>query len=275
MKKLTASLLFLGALANPFFAQDIGYNVSVGLRKTFNFSKKSSLDLREQIQLTPEVKKYRNKYGDFFNEEGFWPIPDRYRDDDELDDDDEEDFPTGAGNGIQDNDSELNDAPTRIEWDWRNNTSLQYNYRFFPWLRANAGYGLQFDGEEFRHSFRTELAYRPLKHGKRKRKIDLAARALFQRIGQPDDGQYEWASFLVPRLDVEWAFKKNHLLVVSPAFNGAWDDARLEWDRWRVNAGLTFIYQKMHRFTFSYQFQQRLDKPKRSHGLGLAYEVRF
>lgn len=270
-------LLFSLLLASHLgFSQDLSLGMNVGVRKSFELGPKSALDLRQQFQFTPEIRKYRNKYGDFFNEEGFWPVPDRYRDDDELDEDDEEDFPTGAGNGIpQKPGGELNDLPTRIKLDWRSNTSVQYNYGFFAWLRANAGYGLLFDGEEFRHTFRAELNYRPLKHDKKKRKVDVTARTLFQHTGTPDDGVYEWRSLLVPRVDVGWAFKKNHLLQMSHALNGGWEEGIFAFDRWRANLNLVFTYQKDHRFTLSYQFQQRLDKPRRAQGAVFDYEFRF
>ncbi len=268
-------LLFSLAIASPVFAQNIGYSVNASVRKTFNFKKKSSLDLRQQIQLTPEIERYDNKYGDFFNEEGFWSIPDRYRNDNDLDDDDDDDLPPGAGTGIPLNGRELNDSPTEINWDLRSNTSFQFNYRARPWLRANTGYSLFYNGEELRHTMRAELDYRPLRHTKSKKTLDLAARVLYQRVGQPDDDKFEWNSFLIPRFDTEWTFKKNHILLISPALNGVWDDGKLEWDRWRVNTSMAFIYQKIHRFTFSYQFQQRLDKPRKSHGVSIGYEVRL
>jgi hypothetical protein len=280
MKHL-ALILFLLVLPYAFFAQEIGVNLGLGLRKTFTLNKKSTLDLRQQFQFTPEIKSYNNRYGDFFNEDGFWPVPDRYRDDDELDDDDDDDLPPGAGNGIPNNNGELNDSPKRIKLDWRSTTSFQCNYRFFPWFRSNAGYGLFFNGEEFRHTLRAELDYRPLRHFKGKRKIDLAARVLFQRIGAPeeddnDEEKMEWRSLLVPRFDAIWNFKKDHTFTLSNALNGGWDEGVFEFDRWRANAALAFMYQKIHRFTLSYQYQQRLvGKKKVTHGVSFGYEVRF
>lgn len=267
-------ILFLLAATCPLFAQDFGASINIGIRKTFNFDKKSSLDLRQQFQFTPEIEEYRNAFGDFFNEDGFWPVPDRYRDDDELDDDDD-DLPLGAGNGIPVGNGELNDSPREITLDWRSVSSFQYNFRPVEWLRTNTGYSLLFDGEEFRHTLRVELDYRPLKHFKGKRKLDLAARTLFQHIGSPDDGKIEWRSLLVPRFDAIWAFDKRHALTLSHALNGGWDDGVFEFDRWRVNAALAFTYKKMHRFTLAYQYQQRIGKSKYSQGLSLGYEIRF
>ncbi|MDX1911687.1 MAG: hypothetical protein SFV22_09400 [Saprospiraceae bacterium] len=269
------ALFLLLTIGVPAAAQDWGYNLNVGLRKTFKLSKKSTLDLRQQLQVNPVIKKYNNKFGDFFNEEGFWPVPDRYRDDDELDDDDEDDLPPGAGNGQPDEEDELSDTPRRIKFEWRSTSALQFNHQFFKWLRANTGYGLFYNGEEFRNNFRVEADYRPLRHFKGKRKLDLAARTLFQYQSNPDDGEIEWNAALVPRADVIWNFKKNHALTLSNALNGAWDDGIFEFDRWRANLNLTFTYDKINRFTLGYQFQQRLDKPDHSHGLSLNYELRF
>jgi hypothetical protein len=243
-------------------AQQVGISISAGVRKTFNLTSKSSIDLRQQIQANPEIKKYDYQYGDFFNEEGFWAIPDAYVNPDSLP-------------GVPKPDNELDDLPREVTIDWRSNTSFQYNYSFFQWLRFNTGYSMFFNGKEFRHTFRGEMDYRPLKHSEQKRKIDIAARVLYQYIGQPDDEEMEWESFLVPRVDFSWAFKKNHTLSFSNSLNGAWDDGELEFDRWRSNISLGFVYHKNHRFNFAYQFQQRLDKPRRTHGVSFGYEIRL
>ncbi|GAB4497035.1 MAG: hypothetical protein OHK0019_29870 [Saprospiraceae bacterium] len=275
-------ILFLFAATCPLFAQEFGASINLGLRKTLNFDKKSSLELRQQFQFTPEIEKYNNKFGDFFNEDGFWPVPDRYRDDDDLDDDndnddddDDDDLPPGAGSGTPVDNGELNDTPHKITLDWRSTSSFQYNFRPAEWFRTNTGYGFMFDGEDFRHTFRAELDYRPLRHLEGKRKLDLAARTLFQHIGQRDDGKMEWNNLLTPRFDVSWAFDKKHTLTLSNALNGGWDDGIFEFDRWRVNAALAFTYKKIHRFTLAYQYQQRIGKSSHSQGLSFAYEIRF
>jgi hypothetical protein len=278
MKYLIATLLLCTFCLGPsasLRAQNVGLNFSIGIRKTFKLNKKSSLDLRQQLQLTPEIKQYDNRYGDFFNEEGFWAVPDRYERPDDDDDDDDDDLPPGASVGVPNNPGEINDAPVRIDWEWRSNTSLQYNYMIQRWLRVNTGYALFYNGEEFRHTFRAELDYRPLRHSKSRKKVDIAARTLYQYAGQPDDGRLEWDPTLVPRVDAEWTFKKNHILALSNALNGVWDDDIFRFDRWRMSANLVFIYSKIHRFTFGYQFQQRLDKPRKSHGFSLGYEIRI
>jgi hypothetical protein len=270
MQRFAILFIFMLGCAQTM-AQEMGYSINAGLRKTFIFSKKSNLYIRQQLQLTPEIERYNNEFGDFFNEEGFWPVPDQYQREGGNN------ALPGMGSGVPNHGGELNDTPTRIEWAWRSTTSWQYNYRPRPWIRANTGYALFYNGEECRHTLRAELDYRPLQHSKRKKPMDVAARVLWQHIRRYDDGdaQWRWSAFLVPRADVEWAFKKNHFLVVSPALNGFWEKGALEWDRFRVNTNLVFVYQKIHRFTFSYQFQQRLDTPDQSQGLSLGYEVRL
>lgn len=258
-------------------AQDWGFNLNLGVRKSFELSEKSSLDLRQQFQFTPEIEEYDNQFGDFFNEDGFWSVPDRYDDDDEPgdNDDDDDDMPPGSGSGVPNNGGELTDSPRRITLGWRSTSSFQYNYRFVPWFRSNTGYGLTFDGEALRHTFRAELDYRPMRHGKTRRKLDLAARTLFQYAGQPDDGKMHWSPTVVPRFDCEWAFRKNHVLGMSNTLNGAWEESGFGFDRWRLTTKMVLIYEKIHRFTFSYQYQHRLDKPQSTHGLNFGYEVRF
>lgn len=272
MKNFFFLVILCCLLKSNVSAQPIGISISAGIRKTFQLTKKSSIDLRQQFQVNPEIKKYNNKYGDFFNEDGFWPVPDRYE---ALEDGDDDDLPQGANPVTPNNPGELNDLPYRIKFEWRSNSAVQYTYRFAPWFRGNTGYSLLYDGEEFRHTFRAELDYRPLKHSKTKRKFDLGARALYQYIGAPDDGVYEWQSLVVPRIDADWNFKKNHILQLSNALNGAWDEGKFEFDRWRANLNLIYVYKKSNRFTLSYQFQQRLDKPRQSHGCSLGYEIRF
>lgn len=269
MKHLIIRFLILISASGPATAQQLGINTSVGLRGTIKLSKKSALDIRQQVQVNPEVKKYNNKYGDFFNEDGFWPIPDRYKD--------EEDAPDDDGTGIPDNPGELNDQPWDISFEWRSSSSMQYNYRMFKWLRSNLNYNFVYDGDELRNTFRTELDYRPLLHQRnKKRQLDVSIRTQFQYAGQPDDGNYIWKSSLVPRLNLEWNIKKNHLLSVSYALNGAWDDTGFAFDRWRINPQFTQVYKKNHRFTLGYQFQQRIDKPdKVSHGISFSYEIRL
>jgi hypothetical protein len=274
MKQLVILCLLLSA-AFTAIAQQIGVNTAAGVRGTIKLSKKSALDIRQQIQVNPEIKKYNNKYGDFFNEEGFWPIPDRYKDKD--DSTDEDDFPDGAGTGIPDNPGELNDQPWDISFGWRSSSTVQYNYRMFKWLRGSFNYNFVYDGDELRNTFRTEVDYRPFQHQrKKKREIDVSIRTQFQYAGQPDDGSYTWKPSLVPRFNLEWNINKNHALLISYALNGAWDDGIFEFDRWRINPQFTQVYKKNHRFTLGYQFQQRIDRPdKVSHGISFSYEIRL
>ncbi len=260
MVRALALVLVIVLAAQTSWAQPVALSVSTGVRKTFTMTKKSSIFFRQQFQINPEIEKYDNEYGDLFNEDGFWPIPDRPQ----------SDSSNNGGSGI-----ELDDSPRYVRMTWRTNTAMQVTYNFTNWLRSNSGYGLFYNGEEFRHTFRMEMDYRPMKHSKGKRKLDLAARTMFQALASRDDGELEWSKVLIPRVDATWAFHKNHILDISNSLNGAWDDDHFEFDRWRLNLGLTFIYKKSNRFTFGYQFQQRLDKNRRSHGASFGYEIRI
>jgi hypothetical protein len=234
-----------------------------------------TVDLRQQLQFNPDIELYNNRYGDFFNEESFWPIPDRYK---ELEDEDDlDDAPAGAGNGIPDRNGELDDLPRQIEWEWRSSSVLQTTYRIQRWFRLNQIYTFQYNGERGRHTFRIEPDYRPLQHWKKKgRVLDPSLRLQFQYAGQPDDGQYEWVASLAPRFTMDIRLKKDHILSLNSTLNGEWDDGVLEFDRWRFSPQFLYTYKKNHRFTLGYQFQQRIDKPDRiTHGFSLGYEIRL
>ena len=124
-------LSFYGLLTAQIQAQPLALNLSVGLRKTFKINAKSNYLLRQQFQLSPEIERYDNQYGDFFNEDGFWPIPDRR---------------IGNGNGLINPKTELDDAPRIIHAGWRSSSYVQFNHAFFPWFRTNQGYTLFFNG---------------------------------------------------------------------------------------------------------------------------------
>lgn len=261
--KLTGLIFLLCLLSLPAYTQSIGLNASVGIRKTISFNEQLSLEIRQQFQVSPEIEKYNQQYGDFFNQDGFWPIPD---DDDDDDDNDDPDDPGP---------NELNDDPTRINFNWRSNTSTQFNYRPKRWLRTNSGYGLVLLEKETRHVFRAELDYRPLDHQAKKRKLGLAFRTLYQLIGSVEPTQQIWTSSLTPRIDLNWAFNKKYSLQLNHAWNGAWQNRQFQFERRRTNLNLVYIYKKMHRFTFSFQIQQRLDNAKLTQGLSFGYEARI
>lgn len=273
---------FLVALSTgvlPLWGQHLGTSLNLGLRKTFYFSEKNLWVLRQQVQLNPEIERLNNQYGDYFNEEGFWLIPDRYEapdDDAAPDDDDEPDDDDGTpGNGNPPFFPELNDDPTRVMVEWRSTTSTVFTHKIRPWLRLNSAYAFFYNGDDRRHTLRTELDYRVLKQFFPKSKWDISVRSLVQRIGQRDDGALEWATFWVPRFDVEWKYRPRHTLAISQTVNGVLDGGQLEFDRWRVACNLQFDLSKKHRYTFGYQYQQRLDQPVRSHTLQLSYEIRL
>jgi hypothetical protein len=268
------------------YAQTVGVNVSVGVRKTFKISKKDALDLRQQFQITPDIERYDNEFGDLFNEDGLWPIPDRRtrkanNDDDNDDDDDDDDDNLSNNNGSNNNGKpwipELDDRPVFVNLDWRTTFSAQYSREWFRWLRSATGYAFQYDGRRAQHSLRAELDYRPLRYQKGKRALDVAARVGFQTTGtkRKNKNTMRWDYQLTPRIDLTWNFKKEHTITWSNGLNGMWDKGIFLFDRWRSNVNLNFIYRKNHRFVLSFQRQQRIDKRRISHGASLGYEVRF
>ncbi len=266
MKFRICIVAILGFVLPNASAQQVGISISAGVRKTFKINSKNTIDLRQAFQINPEIKK-NDKYGDLFEENGFWPISNREEEPDDDDDDDDDATPINTG--------ELNDDPYKIKFERRSTTSAQYSFLFTPWLRSNTIYSLLYTGEEWRHTFSTELDYRPLKHSKKKRNLDMAARALYQRLAVPDDGKYEWRTAVVPRVDVNLTIKKTYILQTSNALNGVWEKGEFGFDRWRANVRLVYIYNKKNRFTFGYQFQRRLDKPRSSHGCSFGYEIRL
>lgn len=263
--KFTTALFAIFCAATPVFAQFPGINISTGIRGTIKLGKKSAIELRQQFQIIPEIEQQHTPDDDFFNEDGFWHIPDQ-----ELPDDDDDDDDT-------DNSGELNDRPLDISSEWRSTSTVQYNYNIYKWLRTNANYGMMYNGDIFRHTFRSEIDYRPLQHQTSStRKIDLAVRTLIQYSGQPEDGRYEWVTSLVPRTRLEWKFKSNQSLVAEYALNGEWEEGAFGFDRWRVSPQIVHNYKKKHRFTLGYQYQQTIGAdPEGSHGVSLRYEIRF
>jgi hypothetical protein len=265
--RIILSCFLLGVTA-VLSAQHIGVSVSAGIRKTWKLNKKISFDLRQQIQVNPEIEKFESDYGDIFNEEGFWPIPDR-DDDAEEEDDDGNTPPVDPG-------GELNDDPYTISFEWRTSSVGRLQYNFYDWLRLSSGYTLFYNGEEFRHAWQSELDYRPLLHNDADRKFDISTRMVFQRTGRPrKSGGMKWESFLTPRLQMTYKMDKKHTFYAGSSLNGAWDDNILEFERYRLNGGIQFTFNKKHLFDLGYQFQKRLDKPDRSNSVSLSYTVRL
>ncbi len=268
-------------------AQSVGINVALGIRKTFSVTSKSSFNIRQQILLTPDIKRYDNEIGDLFNEEGLFSLlyrPSRQvinedGGDDDEDNEDDKGSPSSDGDDKDPLLGELDDRPIRIDWDWRTSSFAQYNREWFKWLRSLTGYSLQYDGKRVYHGFRAEVDYRPMRHWKKKKAIELTARIGFQVVGKKRNSKkasvMKWESQLTPRMDVMWNIKKEHTIVWSNSLNGAWDGPYFAFDRWRSALQLNFSYRKTHRFVFSFQRQQRLDKCRISYGAGMGYEVRF
>ncbi len=236
--------------------------------------------MRQQFQITPDINRYDNEFGGFFSEDVLWPIPDRrYKETgDDIDDDDDDDDDTSNDNGNSNPiTKELDDAPILINMDWRSTSGVQYNRQWFKYLRSSIGYALMHDTKRTQHSFRIEIDYRPLRHWKGKRIIDISARVGLQTTGykRKKNNAMKWDTQLAPRIDVVWNFQKDHTLTWSNGLGGLWDNGIFLFDRWRSNINLNFIYRKNHRFVFGFQRQQRLDKQRISYGMSWGYEYRF
>lgn len=256
---------------------DKAYNVSVGLRKTFKLGKKNAFDLRQQFQFSPRIQRLEYRVGDIFNEDGFWPIPDRRaipNDDDDDDDDDDNDPPRSPSKNP---DKELDDTPLEVNFNWRSNMAAQYNFQPFRWLRLSQGYILFYGEKEFRHTLRSDLDYRPVRHWHKKPKLEFALRGQLQYLGRERKGIFEWKRTVVPRADLIWVFKKEHQLVLSNSYNGEWEKHFFQFDRWRLGLNVSFSYQKAHRFSIGVQYQERMNSKKKKPiaGLGFSYEVRL
>jgi hypothetical protein len=270
MKKLLFTLL-LWSICIAANAQHLGISISGGVRKTWNFTDDLTFDLRQQIQVNPEIRKFDSEFGDFFNEEGFWPIPDQYRDDDDDDEEEEEEPPVQPPPP-----NELDDSPYTISFEWRTSSVTRLQYSIFDWMRVSTGYTLFYNGEEFRHAWQSELDYRPLLHSDKKRKFDLSTRVGFQRTGRPaKKGGMKWESFLTPRIQATFKMDKKHTLYGGGSLNGGWDDGIFEFDRYRLNGGIQFSFKKTQMFDLGYQYQVRLDKPGQSNSISLSYMVRL
>lgn len=272
MKQFVFLFLMLCALHVPAQKQHLGVNLNLGIRKNIQLVPRFYLDLRQQLQLNPEFRQYELKYGDIFNEEAFWSIPDRYEDDDhDGNDDDDDDEPvvvTPSG--------ELNDAPRELSLEGRSSSIVRLQYNTFDWLRGSTAYTLFYNGEEFRHAFQGDLDYRPLRHSGESKKWDLSLRAGFQRTAEPRKrGGYRWESFLTPRATLNWRFKKKHNWYGGSALNGGWDEDFFEFDRWRLNTGIQFMPNKRILFDLGYQYQKRIGRTSESHTLNITYQFRF
>lgn len=252
---------------------DRAYNVSVGLRKTFDIGKKNKLDLRQQFQFNPKIQKAAYRVGDIFNEEGFWPIPDRATTNDDDDDDQDNEGGNGNGNPIR----EIDDNPLTISLSSRSVTSILHTFSGFRWLRISNGYSMFYGEKEFRHTIRSEADYRPVRHWKKKPKFEIALRGQMQHLGRNRKKGFQWTRTVAPGADLIWTFKKEHQLTLSHSYNGVWEKDFFEFDRWRLGLNAGFSYKKIHRFSVGFQYQERMNSKKKKPilGFGLGHEIRL
>jgi|APTNR8051073442_1049403.scaffolds.fasta_scaffold08658_2 hypothetical protein len=264
MKKLILLICLLFCFWGSY-AQHLGVNIRVDVSKNFKISKKSRVEISQQIQLNPEIKATESKYNNLFNDIYLFPGDDE---EDEEDGDEDDDEP-GMGNS-----GGLDDNPQQVEVEWRSVTGLRGEYRPANWLRLSQNYSLNIREKEVRHGFRTDFTFLPFHKSK---KFELEPRLSWQMNSAKDDGRTVWNHSFVFRSGLEWLFKKDHRLYVNPAANIELDEGILEWDRFRLDSGIKYRFRKKHTFDFGYRYQKRLTGKKKanSHGISIGYSVDF
>jgi hypothetical protein len=250
-------------------AQHIGVNLRFGAEKEFEIGKKIELEVEQAFQFSPEVTDAEDKHGNLFNE--IFLFPD---DDDEDEDDDNDDDDDDGQAAPPDPDNALNDAPKTVKANFRSATGLKGTFDILPWLKLGQSYTLNLLEEwDVRHSLGTVLEMEGYVVPK---KFLVEWRFAFQQTSRQRESGIEWQRDLVGRLNLEYAFKKDHRLFAASSVNKEFDEGQLEWDRFRFDTGIRYRYQKMHQFTLSYRFQRELTgKERTSHAVGLGYVVRF
>ncbi len=268
MKKWLSIIALLFAL-QTLQAQHIGSNIGISVNKQFEVNKKLRIDVRQQLQITTDIRSLKTKKDDdIFNEIGLFPFN---KDDDDDDDDDDKD--DDDDDPQSDPFKELNDGRQRIRMQWRSATTAGARYKLLNWLRVGQSYSLLLDEDRVRHLLRTDVSFQPKLPIK---KFSIPQRLALQLAGRERRGEFIWAHDLSARSGIEWDFKKRHTLYNQWTVNGAWDNKQWEWDRLRWDVGLQYSFNKMQRFDIGYRFQQRLDKKQRtSHGISFRYSVTF
>lgn len=266
MRRFIVPVIFL-LLFSKLGAQHIGVNLRFGAEKEFEIGKKIELEVEQAFQFSPEVTEAEDKYGNLFNEIFLSPDDDEDEDDNDDDDDDGQAGSPDPGNA-------LNDSPKTVKANFRSATGLKGTFDILPWLKLGQSYSLNLLEEwDLRHSLGTVLEAEGYVVPK---KFLVEWRFAYQQTSRQRDSGIEWQRDLVGRLNLEYAFKKDHRLFAASSVNKEFDEGQLEWDRFRFDTGIRYRYQKMHQFTLSYRFQRELaGKERTSHGLGLGYVVRF
>lgn len=255
--------------------QDVGINLRIDVSKQFKLNDKMRIELREQLQINPELKNLKTKKDkDIFNEIELFPYGDEDDDNNHNDDDDDDnDEEEEENNADVDGFDELNDARQRVRMEWRSATTADFDYKLLKWMRLGQSYSLFLDEDRMRHLFRSDVTFQPKLATK---KLSIPQRLAFQVVSRERRGVAIWEPDFSARTGIEWKFKKRHELYTNLTVNGAFDEGVWEWDRFRCDVGLEYAFNKTHSFDFGYRFQQRLNrKAQVSHGLTLQYSVGF
>jgi hypothetical protein len=263
MKKISFTLI-LSICFLSSNAQDLAVNLRLDLAKTFQITKKQRLRITQTFQFNPEVEKLDEPNdNDLFNEIDLFPLPIRANTASKP--------VTNKPQEPENPFNEINDDPKEVSVAWRSSTNLAYTYNLFKTVRIGAGYGLLLDRSQLRHLFSSDITYTPDIDIK---KVKFPQRIAFQLATRENDGEIEWQHDLSARSGFEWKFKNKHTFYSQGSVNGAIDDGEWDWDRLRLEAGLKYEFSKKHAFEFSYRYQQRLDKKRRtSNGIGFRYTV--
>ena|GEM_PF-2011225 len=274
--------LIVMVLGTPASAQEIGINLNARLSKEFDWGKKWKFTLHQRIAITPEFTTIESPYQDLFDD--FDLIPgfdedDLYEDDEkeenEADDDDEEE----QSNESTDPqypftpDQELDNDFRRLESNFRTATGWELEWRIKKWLRFSQSYDFLWRPGRTRHALETTLSIRP-KISSKKWLTDW--RISWQQVGEHRSKGWRIDHGLRARWRIQYKLDKRKRIYLTPGINGEWDDGIYEWDRFRLESGLTYKIGKKQQIQFAYRYQERLNKRNRkSHDINLRYNLNF
>ncbi len=192
-------------------------------------------------------------------------------------DDDDEDDDGGFTSGVDDRNGgskEIDLGNRDLLMEWRGSTSIQSEWRVNKWLRVSNGYALLYGGNTRRHRFISEARFLPKLFANKA--WELSPRVAIQQVGNSDDGKMEWRHSAIPRIDLSYRMSKALAITTSVAINGAWDDRRLQFDRYRADAGVKLNLSQKTSIELGYRFQQRLGGRKAmGHSVGIDCDFEF
>lgn len=292
MKPVLVPVFCLLFCSNLLLSQDLSTNIRFDVSKEFELGKKTSLKLRQQFQINPELKSLdRIDLDDLFNEIDLFPNiltndddddDDDSDDDDKDDDDDDDDNNTdtnseGSSSGSANNDplfDDLNDSRLKLVVDWRTAFSVDFDYKLSSMLTLGNSYSaLLSDDLKIRHLIGTDLTFRPKL---RVKKLKIPQRIAVQVSARERKNKMELDHTISARSGLEWRFKKKHELFSYFSVNGAIEEQQWDWDRFRWDIGIEYKLTSHQSVDFGYRFQQRLNRKKQvSHGLSMRYRLSF